>query len=173
VTVLGVLCDACYGDKIRTTVYEYGCGDEFYGGYDGVEVAVNQLRAANRLWNALVEIDHQDRIAYRSLTTDPDIEKELAAKNVELDAINAQSCISTSSDAGGALVYRQPPEPPVEKIVLATAILKISNAVEELRRSGLNEKGVIVLLSDRSGYGKGLCRDLLRSLAELQKVYCR
>jgi hypothetical protein len=89
VTTLGVLCDDCYATHILTTVYEYGCGDEFYGGYDGVEFAVDQMRHANFLWNVLVEIDRYNGAEYHRLTTDPALEDELNHKNAALEALNA------------------------------------------------------------------------------------
>ena len=89
VTVLGVLCDKCYGDLIRTTTYEYGCGKEFYGGYEEKEFAVEQMYQLNKLWNGLVEIDRWERIEYRKLTSDPILEAELAVKKESLDALKA------------------------------------------------------------------------------------
>ncbi len=75
---------------------------------------------------------------------------------------------------GGRLVVAQSSEgEPVPKEVLATAIVKISEGVEALRRSGLNERGVLALLSDKTGYGKGTLKMVLDALADLKKDYCR
>ena len=88
VTVLGVLCDGCFAEMIRTTPYEFGCAKEFYGGYDGQEFAVEQMFQTNKLWNALVEIDRNDRVEYRKLTSDPILEAELTAKKEALKALD-------------------------------------------------------------------------------------
>jgi hypothetical protein len=74
---------------IRTTVYEYGCGDERYGGYDGVAITVEQIRLANRLWNALVEIDRYQRTEYRKLTADPTIQGLIEAREQEKETLYA------------------------------------------------------------------------------------
>jgi hypothetical protein len=90
ITQHGCLCDECYPNFMTTTVLECGCGGEHHGGYDGTELAIDQMRAANRLWNALVEIDRYERSEYRRLTTDPQLEADLKFKEDALEAINTQ-----------------------------------------------------------------------------------
>lgn len=55
---------------------------------------------------------------------------------------------------------------------LAEAIVKLSSAAESLRRSGLNEEGLIVLLSDSTRLSKSICRLALKGLSDLRKDYC-
>ncbi len=89
ITQQGCLCDECYAGCMTTTVLEYGCGSEYHGGYQGTELAIDIMRAANRLWNDLVEIDRYERSEYRRLTTDPQLEIELNAKADALQGIDA------------------------------------------------------------------------------------
>lgn len=62
-------------------------------------------------------------------------------------------------------------DPPVESNILASAIVKISESADALRKSGLNEEVIIVLLCDRTKYSKTVCRDVLRGLAQLRSSY--
>lgn len=66
-----------------------------------------------------------------------------------------------------------PPAPPIEREILAEAIVRISGGVKRLQESGLNQRGIIVLLSDRTGFTKTICGTLLEGLAELEARYCR
>jgi hypothetical protein len=83
ITQFGCLCDDCCPRYVSTRVYEYGCGDEYYGGFDGTELAIEQMRLANQLWNVLVELDRYERTEYRRLTTDPDIQAQIDKKEVD------------------------------------------------------------------------------------------
>jgi hypothetical protein len=65
----------------------------------------------------------------------------------------------------------QDAEKPVEKVVLAAAILKISEAMEDLRKSGLNEDAIIVLVRDRTGIAKGTLKAVFSALASLRRDY--
>ena len=62
---------------------------------------------------------------------------------------------------------------PVEKEVLAEAIIKISAAAEALRKSGLNEKAIIVLIADKTKFSKNTIRTVLDGLADLRRTYTR
>lgn len=64
-------------------------------------------------------------------------------------------------------------DPPVERTILAEAIVKISKAAEDLVRSGLNERAIIVLLADKTNLSRGSVKDLLRGLSKLREDYCR
>lgn len=66
-----------------------------------------------------------------------------------------------------------PPAPPIEREILAEAIVRISGGVKRLQENGLNQRGIIVLLSDRTGFTKTICGALLDGLAELEARYCR
>lgn len=71
------------------------------------------------------------------------------------------------------VVVRQDEEAPVEKGVLAEAIIKISTAAEILRRSGLSEKAIIVLLADKTKIAKGTIEAVLDGLTDLRREYTR
>lgn len=71
------------------------------------------------------------------------------------------------------VVVKQDEDTPIAKEVLADAIVKISSAVEALRRSGLNERAIIVLVSDKSKISKGVIETVLDGLADLRAAYCR
>jgi hypothetical protein len=64
-------------------------------------------------------------------------------------------------------------DPPVERQILAEAILEISKAAEDLARSGLNQRAIIVLIMHKTHYGYGTIEVVLDSLSELRKDYCR
>jgi hypothetical protein len=68
----------------------------------------------------------------------------------------------------------QSEEEPVEREVLATAIVRISESVQRLRKSGLNEKAIVALIKDGStGLSKGQIKTVLECLDSLARDYCR
>lgn len=71
------------------------------------------------------------------------------------------------------VVVKQDEENPVPKEILADAIVRISEAVTALRRSGLNERAIIVLVSDKTKISKGVVEDVLDGLDSLRAAYCR
>ena len=71
------------------------------------------------------------------------------------------------------LVVDQADDDPVETHVLAQAIVKISKAAEDLAKSGLSRKAIVVLLADKTGFGKRSIEIILDALADLRKDYCR
>ena len=64
-------------------------------------------------------------------------------------------------------------DPPIEKEVLARAIVQISDGVKKLYESGLNKNGVVALLKDKTGHTKATITAILDGLAELKSHYCR
>jgi hypothetical protein len=64
-------------------------------------------------------------------------------------------------------------EAPVEKEILATAIVAISDAVQKLYKSGLNRKAVVALIADDTKLGKGTIDTVLSSLLDLRKTYTK
>jgi hypothetical protein len=64
-------------------------------------------------------------------------------------------------------------ETPVPKEILAEAIVRISESMVKLHKSGLNEKAVIALVKDYTGYSKAMIKIVLDSLADLKRAYCR
>lgn len=71
------------------------------------------------------------------------------------------------------IVLDQAEDEPVERHILATAIVKISEAAEALKKSGLNQRAIVVLLSDKTKIAKGLIEDVLDGLADLKRDYTR
>ena len=77
------------------------------------------------------------------------------------------------SKLGTRIIVKQDPDNVVEKDVLATAIVKISEAAEALKRSGLNQRAIVVLLSDKTKFSKGSIEVILNGLADLKRDYTR
>jgi hypothetical protein len=85
------------------------------------------------------------------------------------------ACIRPAHDAYKASHTRivQDEQTPVEKDVLATAIVQISEAMKRLSKSGINRKGVVALVNDDTKLGKGLIETVLISLENLAKNYAK
>lgn len=97
-------------------------------------------------------------------------------KNVKIecsacwDESGSQACLRP---AHGYIKITQDPDAPVEKPVLATAIVAISEAMKKLEKSGLNRRGVVALINDDTKLGKGLIETVLISLGNLAKNYAK
>lgn len=65
----------------------------------------------------------------------------------------------------------QDAEKPVDKAVLAKAIVDLSAAAKRLAAGGLNRKAVVVLLSHDTGVGQGVIKAVLESMEHLQQTY--
>lgn len=63
-------------------------------------------------------------------------------------------------------------ENPVEKEVLAEAIVRMSEGVNALSKSGINKKGIILLVHDHTKLPKREIESVIDSLAELKSLYC-
>jgi len=72
-----------------------------------------------------------------------------------------------------AIKVKQEDEKPVAKEVLAEAIVRIGEAADLLRKSGLNERAIVVLLNDYTKVGKGDIQLVLNGLRQLRAWYCR
>lgn len=72
-----------------------------------------------------------------------------------------------------AITVEQDPDAPVEKPVLAQAIVDISRSLKRLRDSGLNRRGIIVLLQHSTRLSKADIESVLNSLESLERDYCR
>lgn len=62
------------------------------------------------------------------------------------------------------------PPPPTDD-TLAEAIVKVGEGMERLKKSGLNQKAIVVLLNDCTGVGKRDIERVLMGLRDLAKVY--
>lgn len=65
----------------------------------------------------------------------------------------------------------QDEDKPVDKDILATAICKLSDAINQILLSGLNEEAIIVLLRDQTGISKRDIKLVLHSLGQLRADY--
>ena len=70
-------------------------------------------------------------------------------------------------------VVQKPDEEPIPKEVLAEAIVKISAAAVALRESGLNRRGIIILLQAKTHLSRETIVSVLDGLEDLKKDYCR
>ncbi len=66
----------------------------------------------------------------------------------------------------------QDPEAPVEKTVLAKAILDINVAATALKKSGLNRRAIVVLVSHSSKQPQYVVSNVLDGLEQLKRDYC-
>lgn len=66
----------------------------------------------------------------------------------------------------------QDPAAPVEKTVLAKAIVGISSAVSALQKSGLNRKAIVILASHSAKQPQYVVHDVINALDQLKKDYC-
>lgn len=71
------------------------------------------------------------------------------------------------------LSVTQNPDAPVEKNILAQAIVDIAGAAKKLQQSGINKDAIVILVSVRSGYPRTAVRDVIDSLAVLERDFCR
>lgn len=67
----------------------------------------------------------------------------------------------------------QDKDKPVAKETLAEAIVRIGEAADALKRSGLNEDAIVTLLHAKCGVGKPAIRDVLYGMRQLRAWYCR
>jgi hypothetical protein len=66
---------------------------------------------------------------------------------------------------------KQLEDQPVEVEVLATSIVKVSDAADKLLRSGLHLETITILLHDATNVGKPAIRTILRELPQLREKY--
>jgi hypothetical protein len=64
-------------------------------------------------------------------------------------------------------------KPEVAVDLLATEIVKVSKAADELLRSRLTDKALLILLSHSSGVSQKTCKEVLLAAASLAKDYTR
>jgi hypothetical protein len=64
-------------------------------------------------------------------------------------------------------------EKPESKEILASAIVRIGEAMDLLKKSGLNEEAIVVLINARTKIGLGDIRTVLDALRKLRGWYCR
>ena len=64
-------------------------------------------------------------------------------------------------------------DPPESKEILAEAIVRIGSAMEALRKSGLNEEAIIVLLHHKTKISKRQIKLIFAAMRQLHGWYCR
>jgi len=64
-------------------------------------------------------------------------------------------------------------EKPETREVLAEAIIRISEGLTSLEKSGLNRKAIVALIADGTTVGKPDIRTVLDALARLKGWYCK
>lgn len=72
-----------------------------------------------------------------------------------------------------SVLVKNDSDKPVPKEILADAIVRVSDSLTKLRKSGLNEKAIIALVKDDTGESKETIKRVLFSLDYLKKTYCR
>jgi len=70
-----------------------------------------------------------------------------------------------------ALTVKQDEREPVAKEVLAQAIVRISESLTTLRKSGLNRPAIVALVKDDTGIPKSTIATVLDSLEHLRRNY--
>lgn len=76
-----------------------------------------------------------------------------------------------SPNPDGPLKVKQDEKKPVEYEVFAHSIVKMSDAMNALLKSGLNWKAIVVLLKDRTKLSTKAIEKVLRALQELRSTY--
>jgi hypothetical protein len=104
----------------------------------------------------------------------------MTGKNIKVECAacyNEEGSYACVRPAHGAFAQKaivvQKEDAPVEKEVLATAIVSISDAVQKLYKSGLNRRAVVALIADDTKLGKGTIETVLASLLDLRKTYTK
>lgn len=69
------------------------------------------------------------------------------------------------------LIVEQDEAAPVEKKVLAKAIVDISESMRRLERSGLNRKAVVILVAKSANCPQYVVENVLDALRQLQQDY--
>lgn len=76
-------------------------------------------------------------------------------------------------------ILEQDPQKPIEKSILAKAILEISGGMRKLLNSGINREAVVILLHAKVGQQGGIhgtskssVRAVLDGIAQLERDYC-
>jgi Ser/Thr protein kinase RdoA (MazF antagonist) len=68
-------------------------------------------------------------------------------------------------------VVQKQGEEEVPAAIIAQSIRKIANATEAIYRSGLNEKAIILLISEASGVGRREVKFVLYNMLHLKSEY--
>lgn len=72
-----------------------------------------------------------------------------------------------------AIKIKKNEENPETPEILAEAIVRIGDAMQKLKASGLNRRAIVTLIQDQTRLGKTDIELVLHSLATLKGYYCR
>lgn len=72
---------------------------------------------------------------------------------------------------GKRIIPVQDSEDYVSIEVLASKIIMMSNGLEEMRKSPLNDRALVVLLADSTGVSKTTIKDVLQGIVNLKKDF--
>lgn len=72
-----------------------------------------------------------------------------------------------------AIKIKKNEENPETPEILAEAIVRIGDAMQKLKASGLNRRAIVTLIQDQTRLGKTDIELVLNSLATLKGYYCR
>jgi|GEM_PF-3150370 len=70
-------------------------------------------------------------------------------------------------------VIQKDGEKPIEKEILADAIVNVSAAMRKLSASGLNRNAIVTLVKDATGITKKDIEQILQALVDLKRMYCK
>jgi hypothetical protein len=87
------------------------------------------------------------------------------------DVADAEQNRERANDPMQAKLVRNETNPESTEI-LAEAVVRIGEAFYELKRKGLNERAIVVLVADASGVNKSTVTRVLSCLDQLRGYYC-
>ena len=64
-------------------------------------------------------------------------------------------------------------DPPESVEILAEAIVNIGAASNKLLKTGINKRAIIILIHDMTKLPKGTIKQVLESLPQLERWYCK
>lgn len=67
----------------------------------------------------------------------------------------------------------QDPNEEVPAAIVALSIKRIADGYQRMKKAGLSERAIVLLLHDASGVGKPAIKDVLYALENLKKLYLR
>ena len=68
---------------------------------------------------------------------------------------------------------KQNPDKPIEPEILADAIVKASDSMQKLLKSGLNRRAIVILVSADTNLARRDIERVLSSLEGLAVIYCK
>jgi hypothetical protein len=160
---------------MTTRVLEYGCASEHYGGYGNVQAAIEKIGLADRLWNALVDIERYNLMEFRRLTSDLTLEAQLKAKDDGIGALSARIQLQKAQERKKSIkvdpalseairVLKDERKPIYESLRLARLRMKRNNASTlEMLKQDINRRYDAVMDEASNGLNHCIRNPLLKS----------